>query len=402
MHARRRLYVDVSVLSRRDAGTGIQRVVRALWFELLQVDSHKFEIVPVAGSGRHVYRKIPTNFLDKPLRRLPFNIGRNRVRVRRGDVFIGLDLSTHVMPRNWRQIDKWRRAGVRIAVLVYDLLPLRHPEWFSEVAVRRFGRWAEGLARHCDALVCISKTVAEDVGHWLTERSGARDFAGPSVSSIRLAGSIARSCPTGGLPDTHDAVLRWMRSGSTIVMVGTIEPRKGHDQALAAVELLRKQKPSSDLQLIFVGRGGWKTEMFQSLLSEKQESVSWFKWINDASDEYLEKIYAECMGVIVPSRGEGFGLPIMEAAHHQKPVLARDIPVFREIAPSGVTFFQGDTDSQLAAAISAWLARAVVDPPRLQHRSWRHTALELLRTSVDPSLRPGDIWSEAGSSGSPR
>jgi glycosyltransferase involved in cell wall biosynthesis len=394
MHSARRLFVDVSVISRKDAGTGIQRVVRALWSELAQIHGRRFEIVPIAGSRKRVYRRIPQNFLEKPLKRLPLNFGRRRIRPEPGDVFLGIDLSTHVMPRNWRQLERWRATGVQIAALVYDLLPLQHPEWFSDVAGVRFRRWAEGVVTHCDSLICISRTVAAEVRHWIDSRTVAADVPVPAVSSIRLAGTIERSSPTKGFPVDHAAVLRWMRSARTVLMVGTIEPRKGHDQAIAAFELLRQQGVACDLQILFVGRAGWKTAEFQQYIMGKHERDPWFKWINDASDEYLVELYRACSGVLVASRGEGFGLPILEAAQFGKPILVRDIPVFREIAPEGVSFFTGETDAALADALVHWQqgGRGVTEVR--QPVSWRQTTLEFLQAAADPTLEYADLWGD--------
>jgi hypothetical protein len=55
------------------------------------------------------------------------------------------------------------------------------------------------------------------------------------------------------------------------------------------------------------------------------------------------------------SDGEGFSLPILEAAHHDLPIIARDIPVFRELAGAHAHYFSGLSPSSLAGAVQAWL-----------------------------------------------
>ena len=59
---------------------------------------------------------------------------------------------------------------------------------------------------------------------------------------------------------------------------------------------------------------------------------------------------------IAVSRAEGFGLPLIEAAQHSLPIIARDIPVFREIAGKFAYYFSGLEDQDLAEAIKNWLA----------------------------------------------
>jgi glycosyltransferase involved in cell wall biosynthesis len=138
-------------------------------------------------------------------------------------------------------------------------------------------------------------------------------------------------------------------------MVGTIEPRKGHDKALAALEVLwNKPLLNENFKLLVVGRPGWKTGSLQKLLRQHPENKRRLRWIDDASDEYLDKLYQASWGVLMPSRGEGFGLPIIEAATYAKPILARDLPVFREISPPNVEFFSSDKAEDLAIAIRSW------------------------------------------------
>jgi len=73
------------------------------------------------------------------------------------------------------------------------------------------------------------------------------------------------------------------------------------------------------------------------------------------SDEYLEKLYSASSCLIAASYGEGFGLPLIEAAHHGLPVLARDLAVFREVANDNATYFTANDSQDLADAILQWL-----------------------------------------------
>ena len=57
------------------------------------------------------------------------------------------------------------------------------------------------------------------------------------------------------------------------------------------------------------------------------------------------------------SLAEGFGLPIIEAARHGLPIIARDLPVFREVAGDHADYFNGLDPEPLAIAIRDWIAR---------------------------------------------
>lgn len=77
-------------------------------------------------------------------------------------------------------------------------------------------------------------------------------------------------------------------------------------------------------------------------------------WLQGISDEYLDKVYKACTCLIAASEGEGFGLPLFEAAQHDMPVIARDIPVFREVAKNNAFYFEGLSPSALANAVQQW------------------------------------------------
>jgi glycosyltransferase involved in cell wall biosynthesis len=99
------------------------------------------------------------------------------------------------------------------------------------------------------------------------------------------------------------------------------------------------------------------------------------------SDPELERIYKACNGVIIASHAEGFGLPLIEALGHDKPVLARDLPIFRVHEDFGVRYFPADASPcELAACIRPWVKNAqagriqVVRPTA----SWKASAQGLL------------------------
>jgi hypothetical protein len=87
--------------------------------------------------------------------------------------------------------------------------------------------------------------------------------------------------------------------------------------------------------LAIVGRPGWTVEELIEKLGRHPSLRTRLFWFEDVSDEYLHRIYRSC------SEGEGFGLPLIEAAQHKLLILARDLPVFREVADGHASFFNG-------------------------------------------------------------
>jgi glycosyltransferase involved in cell wall biosynthesis len=156
------------------------------------------------------------------------------------------------------------------------------------------------------------------------------------------------------LPSDSGKVLSTLKQRKTFLIVSTIEPRKGHAQVLAAFEAL--WRGGVDVNLVIVGKQGWMVDDLCEKLRTHAELDQRLFWLEGISDEYLEKVYAASTCLIAASYGEGFGLPLIEAAQHGLPILARDIPVFREVACEHAAYFKAETPSELAAVMKSWLS----------------------------------------------
>jgi glycosyltransferase involved in cell wall biosynthesis len=374
--ADKQLLVDVSVIVQNDARTGIQRVVRALLMHLLTSPPEGYCVRPVFCTRRHGYRYVATSgaCADMAWRA---GVHEGQVTVSDQDVFLGLDLAAHLLPSRQAELLRWKCEGVRIYVVVYDLLPLLHPQWFNEKTTRNLSKWIRTVAIVADGIVCISQAVEKDVNDWLRIR-----YSIPAetvrTNTIRLGGDIRSSVPSRGLPaDVAERMTR-ISGGVTVLAVGTVEPRKGHDEVLAAMEWLWQR--GREINLVIVGKPGWKTENLQAALRSHGQQGKRLHWLEDTSDEMLELLYLNCTGVILASFAEGLGLPLLEARHFNKPVLARDIPVFRECSDASVTYFSSSAADSLASQMEAWLSsvdtvRVVSRPPGY---TWSKSASELV------------------------
>lgn len=352
-----RLLVDVSTIIRHDAHTGIQRVVRAVWSNLLRRSGSLFEVAPVYATNKAGYCYAPLNFLDGggPLQSEPVCAGP-------GDKFLGLDLAAHLVPKYRPQIRAWRANGATVHLIVYDLLPLMRPDWFSATAVQRFGEWFDVLSHEADQAICISTKVSDDLRQQLQRRATGRHM---EIARMRMGADITATVPSMGVDKLETYLIGRLRFRPAMLMVGTIEPRKGYDVALAAFERLWKTAPAKAPDLIIIGNSGWMTDALQDRIRSHPEQGNRLHWLEGVSDESLCLFYQGCRGLMMASYEEGFGLPLIEAAMHGCPVLARDLPVFREQGLANVAFFDDDRPEPLAHRIMdlASLAPEAKRPP---------------------------------------
>jgi glycosyltransferase involved in cell wall biosynthesis len=363
----RRLFVDISVIAADDAGTGIQRIARAVALHLLFHPLPGWTVHPVAVSrfGYHIASwPADTAGRDEAARC-------ERVSAHPGDVFFGLDLSLHSVYRHRRQLADFKRQGGTLWFMMHDVLPLQRPDWFVDGSAMQFARWLRVLAVLADGFFCNSGYTREQLRAELDARFGLRN--GFEARVLPMGWDVSGSRPSTGLPDGFEASLESMAAHPIILMVGTLEPRKGHADVLAAFARLWGE--GSRARLAIVGRQGWKTQDLCAAIRNHPQLGERLFWFDDASDELLSRLYEACRGVIVASHAEGFGLPLIEALGHGKPVLARDLPVFRAHEGRGVRFFDAGIDEAgLAAAIRAWLGEPAAPAAQLPIPVWADTA----------------------------
>ncbi|ASL48448.1 Glycosyltransferase Gtf1 [Burkholderia sp. AD24] len=379
----RQLLVDVSIIAAHDAGTGIQRVVRSLLTQLIASPPDGFEVRPVRATRKRAY-EYADSYLGSLTGAKPF-ASTAPIRVTNGDIFLGLDLSGRALPCRQFDLLEWRAQGVRQCFIVYDLLPLTNEQWFTPVARKSFRRWLNTLSIHADAVFCISRTVAKETQTWLDNRLGTATnnldvrwfHLGADLSAHKTRSSIDAAAT----PSTH----RHPLTGQTIMMVGTLEPRKGHALVLDAFETLWAN--NANATLVIAGKTGWHVE---KLVSRLRTHPQWGKrliWFDNVTDEQLSEMYSSFDGLIFASEAEGFGLPLIEAAHFGLPILARDIPVFREVANEHATYFKAASGAELAPQINQWfdlLARHEAPSSQaMQCLSWAESATQLKHLLAD-------------------
>lgn len=162
--------------------------------------------------------------------------------------------------------------------------------------------------------------------------------------------------------------------------VGTLEPRKNVATLLEAWR--RLQEGGESLPLVLCGDLGWKSEALREEIARGQ-ARGWLHHLGYAPDSTLAGLYRETLLVVCPSLYEGFGLPLVEALLAGAPVVASDIPVFREVAGDAVLYAAAQDPAAWAGQVHRLhhdeeLRRRLADRGRRRAAdlSWEKTARE--------------------------
>lgn len=374
------LYVDLSELIQRDSRTGVQRVTRSIFYQLDNLESSLWNVVPIyAVMDQTGYKR--ANIKDNDYGNVEFRTHAHDdfVEFHNGDVFLGLDLQHDVTIRQQNYLLFLNNIGVKIYFVVHDLLPVQFPHLFWHGMESLHSKWLDTITNY-DGVACVSQTTAFQLAEWMSihKKNVNKHF---NIGWFHNGANIDNSIPSLGLPYNAEKELTQFSSNKSFLMVGTIEPRKRQDQVLEAFECLWNE--NINVNLIIVGKKGWLTDDLCIKIMKHKENGKRLFWLEGISDEYLEKIYAASTCLIAASEGEGFGLPLIEAAQKKIPIIARDIPVFREVAGNYAYYFSATTGNELAHSIKEWISLYNEDShPRsddMPWQTWKESTMQLLK-----------------------
>ncbi len=204
-------------------------------------------------------------------------------------------------------------------------------------------RWhraqAERAAREAAAVIVPSHAVREELASVLDFQCPVEVIGSAAAPSLVSADAIGEEL--WNLPERY------------IVAVSTVEPRKGLDiliRALAATEC-------RDIPLVVVGQAGWGGVDVAELVRREPIDPARVITTGRVGDNQLASIIRGAEMLVMPSRSEGFGLPVIEAMTLGTAVVHSDAPALVEIAGGAGTSVPRDDAAALAAAISRLWAR---------------------------------------------
>ena len=252
------------------------------------------------------------------------------------------------------------RHGMRIALLVHDLLPATSPRWFADAQGQAAKSDVESLISSADRIFAVSSEVATELGELYGLQAALLTSADPELSS---ESERFRSLPDG--------------SERTVLSVGTFHPRKNL-AALVRIWNVWENAPS----LVLAGRRHPQDGEFFTTLAAHPRAAGRIKLVHTADDEQLAELYRSSRFLVMPSLAEGWGLPVREALLAGRPSITTDkVPAatgspFARVVPAG-------DEAALSAAIHEWWDGD--DPERLSDeiqrtfipRTWKDAAEEL-------------------------
>ena len=216
-----------------------------------------------------------------------------------------------------------RRSGVRAVYFVHDLIPIDHPEHC------RVGESDKHRAR-VRAMLNLGSGVIANSRDTLSLLTGFAEREGIAMPHSTLAAPLGVDAPwfsTAGLPLAPELAAR-----PYFVVLGTIEGRKNHVLLLKLWRAMADAMGEACPRLVIVGRRGWQADEALALLDHDPGLRAHVTERSDCTDAELLGLLRGAEALLFPTLAEGYGLPLVEALALGTPVIASDLPVFREIA----------------------------------------------------------------------
>jgi glycosyltransferase involved in cell wall biosynthesis len=233
-----------------------------------------------------------------------------------------------------------RRTGVAHVLTVHDVI-FFHERTMS--AVSTYGmRWAvRTAAPRAEAVIAVSRAAADDIVRVL----------GLDATRVHvIPHGPGRRAPGDGPPPDEAKRRLGLPDGRILLCVAAKRPHKNQVLLVQALPKL-----ADDVHAVMVGRDeGYGSEIAAAARAAQVEGR--VQLVDHVSDEELETLWGMASCAVLPTRAEGFGLPVVEAMRRGVPVACSDIPVMREVGGDVPRYFDPDDPQSAAAAIRAALA----------------------------------------------
>lgn len=300
-----------------------------------------------------------------------------------------------------------RRAGVVIGVLIYDLIPITHPEYCDVHLVHDFTISLGDGWSVFDFVLTISEYTASDVRRFQAEMNLRLIPVQAVLLAHVLREEAAEEAPedeTGWTP-----AIQSLAGRRFVLSVSTIEGRKNHVYLVTTWRLMLEEGLDPP-DLVFVGRYGWRVNDFMEQMKATGFLRGRIHVLHDITDAELEMLYRHCQFTAFPSFVEGWGLPVGESLAHGRPCIASNTTSIPEVGGNLVDYID---PFNVRSGVEAFRRMSFDDAYRQRRerevqsefkpRTWAAVTADLLaqverlrqtRTdeNIDPLLHPGELF----------
>lgn len=211
----------------------------------------------------------------------------------------------------------------KIVVTVHDLFPLYMPENYGKIYPIYFRFGIKNMLKYTDGIIFNSKETMD-------------------ITCKYFPQAKTKKCEVLYIP-IEKKVETSIEDKDYFLYIGNLESRKGTDILLRSFEKYRAAGGKKKLLLA----GNIREASIEMLLEEISKTTNAVEYLGYATKHKKDELLANCSCFIFPSRAEGFGIPIIEAMHYEKPIIASDLSIFAEVIGECVAKFSLKNEDEL-------------------------------------------------------
>lgn len=248
-----------------------------------------------------------------------------------------------------RLAKNFAKSGGYIIPIIHDLIPINFPQYYDPELVRLFRKALDSIIPISKGIITVSKSILNELETYINLNHKMIENP-PFIDYFYLGCDVkSKNNNSSSNSQIRNALKALLGGDSVYIMVGTIEPRKDHITVIEAFEKLWTD--GKQYKLVIIGQIGWKNKEILHKIKTNKYLNKYLFVFNNINDAELAMFYRKSKALIFASKNEGFGLPLIEAMQYKIPIIASDIPIFREIAGNYPVYFSVGSSNDLARAI---------------------------------------------------
>ena len=350
------IYIDITQLDRGRENTGIQRVVKEVLkrigdtqdinYKILSYNSDISSMEVIQNSDIFPFLQDIKNFqfIDKK----PIDI--TNIVPEDLTLFFDIDSAWNAPMKRANLYPALKANGFLIFNFIYDLVPILFPQYSHVNTVENFKPYINLVCMHSDMVFFDSMSAQND----FLDYKKTTNYTRPIPTRTIALGSDFLKKPI----EVEEKNIKEILQKKYILFVGTIEPRKNQEDVLNAFEVLSEKY--LDLNLVFIGKSGWKTDKLMHRIETHKLKDSRLFWLDNIDDNILSHFYQNAFIVTYLSKYEGYGLPIAESLQYSNITITSKNSSMYEVGKNYADYITYNSQNELEDTISLYYENSLL------------------------------------------
>jgi len=347
------IYIDLSLWIRTRINTGIQRVLKEyIQSTLDKQDKHidyYYLNFDIKSQAMHQIAAHEISEFIKDVSTYQFTSSQEIELLSEQEqsikVFFDMDATWNNSLKRHHLYPELKQNDFYIFNFLYDLSPVLLPQFCDENTCRNFVTYLSAVYSYSDMVFFDSASAEKGFQRIKSQLKLTRNIA---TRVTGLGADYMQSLAKINGSGDYQQLLQ----SKYLLFVGTIEPRKSQNIVLKAFDTLAKKYP--DLNLIFIGKQGWKVSQLIQKIQSHPLIDKRLHWLNNIDDTTLSLFYQHAWLVIYLSKHEGYGLPIAESLRYNNLTVASKNSSMYEVGRNFADYVVYNSQNEIIDLISLY------------------------------------------------